>query len=59
MTLVDELAALTPEQRAVVEKAAEQAAADAKADPQNQAAPYDLRQDGPLQDPRSLGPVGG
>lgn len=55
-TLAEQLAALSPEERAKVEAAAEQKADVLEAPPKG---PYDERQDGPLIDPRSLGPVGG
>lgn len=56
--LTAELAALTPDQRAAVEVAAAQSAdaAQAKAD---ELLHFDVRQQGPLLDPRMLGPVGG
>lgn len=53
-TLADALAHLTPEERAQVE-----ADAAAKAAEPAQMDLFDVRQDGKLNDPRDLGPVGG
>lgn len=56
-TLEEELAALTPEERAQVEADAEAQAAVTKF--AKETGLYDERQQGVLLDPRMLGPVGG